>query len=109
MPSKPRRPCTAAGCPREAVYHGKCAIHAKEFERQRGTSTARGYDKEWRKIRAAYLVAHPICEVCGKALATEVHHKNPLPPRGTGTHDWLNLQARCKPCHSRRTLEESVG
>ncbi len=33
---------------------------------------------KWRKLRNKYLSEHPICERCGAALATEVHHRIPL-------------------------------
>jgi 5-methylcytosine-specific restriction protein A len=109
VPIKPQKSCRVAGCPEVSVSHGRCQKHVKQRERERGSAAARGYDREWRRIRAEYLVTHPICEVCKKVPATEVHHKNPLAPRGTGTHDWWNLEARCKPCHSRRTMMEFVG
>jgi 5-methylcytosine-specific restriction protein A len=57
----------------------------------------------WRKIRAAFLAANPLCEVCqGEGRLTPamlVHHKRKL--TSGGTNDWTNLQALCTECHSR--------
>jgi len=32
----------------------------------------------WSKIRAAHLVTHPVCQVCGSSKRLEVHHKIPF-------------------------------
>lgn len=65
----------------------------------------------WKDLRARYLGAHPLCEICEAqgltALATEVHHKIPI---GSETsyagmrrlaYDVNNLQALCHDCHER--------
>lgn len=59
----------------------------------------------WRKLREAYLMAHPICEKCHKELATEVHHivpistqNDPLKMKEIGFNA-ENLQALCSKCH----------
>lgn len=63
----------------------------------------------WRKLRAKYLTAHPLCEECearGLAVcAKEVHHITPI-ETGTDFHDmetlaydYNNLQALCHACH----------
>ena len=28
----------------------------------------------WQKLRKAKLMANPVCEICGKEMATQVHH-----------------------------------
>lgn len=81
-------------------------MHAKERRRERKKSEM-DYGKNWQKIRAEYLKVNPICQDCKQAIATEVHHKRAL--RHGGTHDWSNLKALCKGCHSRRTLKGGVG
>ena len=62
---------------------------------------------QWRKLRNGYLMSQPICEICGKALAEEVHHVQS--PFEDGLDDLTrlyrltnpeNLQALCKDCHS---------
>ena len=107
MPYKPRRPCSYPGCP--ALVDGRyCPAHQKEIDQrynqyQRDPATATRYGVEWRRIRERFLVAHPLCELCrqdGRLTPAEhVHHILPL-DRG-GTNDEANLQALCRPCHSR--------
>jgi 5-methylcytosine-specific restriction protein A len=69
---------------------------------QRDPLSRKRYDYRWSKIRAAYLAAHPLCELCqlcGRLTpAVLVHHKNPL--AAGGTHDTENLQALCVTCHN---------
>ena len=63
----------------------------------------------WRRIRKAYLMEHPLCEVCSElgkvTYATECHHhneiadaQNPLEAKDRA-FDSNNLVAVCKPCH----------
>lgn len=62
--------------------------------------------QKWRNIRLAYLMSHPLCEVCMRnnktTPAEDVHHKETF----TDKKDWQryaydsnNLQALCKRCH----------
>ncbi len=106
MPCKPLRPCSVVGCPRPATVGGKCAGHAAQQERQRGSAAARGYGQRWRRIRDKYLAAHPWCVRCG-ARATDVDHIRPR--RQGGSDDDSNLQALCHACHSAKTMRQSVG
>lgn len=109
MPRKPARPCSHPGCPE--LTHGRfCPAHAKvEDERyrrwQRDPKINKRYNHRWRKIRNAYINQHPICEDCLEAgrytPAQEVHHVVPL--EHGGSHDFENLRALCKPCHSRQS------
>lgn len=109
MPVKPARPCSRPGCPN--LTHARfCEAHAKaEDERyrkwQRDPKINRRYGARWRKIRTAYITAHPLCEDCLAAgrytPAQEVHHVIPL--EHGGTHDQANLRSLCKPCHSRQS------
>lgn len=66
--------------------------------------------RRWRRLRAAYLSAHPICEDCEQAgrttIATEVHHIRPIEERAGRPDDMqelafnpCNLRALCKACH----------
>ena len=69
-------------------------------------------DKRWKKLRAAYLQAHPLCEMCQSvgsvghvSAAVDVHHKVPVETAQTINemeklaYNWDNLQALCIPCH----------
>lgn len=107
MPRKPPTPCSYPRCPR--LTHGRyCDEHAKLAEHnyrryERDPEIDRRYGRQWRKIRARYVAEHPLCEQCQKedrlTPTQEVHHILPL-SKG-GTHDFDNLMALCKPCHSR--------
>lgn len=104
MPFKAPRPCAWPGCP-ELTYGRFCPGHVRQYERERGSSTQRGYDRRWREIRDRILRERPICEDCAMDRATEVHHIIPKRYGGTDTPD--NLMSLCKSCHSRRTIAGS--
>lgn len=110
-------PCRVRSCPNVATDHGYCDEHQdqaqhqesdrrRQHDRQRLSSTQRGYDARWRKVRAMALARQPLCCDCQRAgrttAATEVHHID-----GNPRHNAFdNLMPLCKRCHSRRTLEE---
>jgi 5-methylcytosine-specific restriction protein A len=113
MPNKPRTPChyrnCANLCPNGEYY---CDEHKdkarKEYEHyHRGYKPSERYGYTWRKIRQAYVQAHPLCEEClKKGILTpvqEVHHIVPLGEGGT--NDFSNLMSLCKSCHSAITLK----
>jgi 5-methylcytosine-specific restriction protein A len=113
MPHKPKKPCAHPGCPKltDARF---CPAHAKrdarEYEKyRRDPETRRRYGAAWRRIRARYISAHPLCELCEKGgritPAQEVHHILPL-AKG-GSHAEENLMALCSSCHSKITLTEN--
>ncbi|WP_242984921.1 HNH endonuclease signature motif containing protein [Clostridium sp. 2-1] len=83
-------------------------LEAKRYNRYgRDPESNKRYGRSWAKIRAAYLSAHPLCEVCkaeGRLTPAElVHHRRRL--TDGGTNDWSNLQALCQECHSRLHAE----
>ena len=107
MPFKPQKPCAQPGCP-ALTRERYCGAHKRaDMNRynhhQREPETAKRYDGCWKKIRAAFLAAHPLCEMCeadGRLTpATIVHHKRKLSEGGTNDSD--NLQSLCAECHSR--------
>jgi 5-methylcytosine-specific restriction protein A len=115
MPSKPKHPCNYPGCPELAVtrYCDKhTQITAKQYNEQRGSATARGYDSRWQKARKVYLAKHPLCEcneckTMGRLLpATVVDHI--IPHKGNKGLFWdqANWQAMSKKCHDRKTARE---
>ena len=112
MPRKPKRPCSYPQCPAltEGLY---CEKHEKLITAHynkygRDPETQKRYGATWRRIRAAYVAKHPLCEKCwAKGMITpvqEVHHIVPLSQGGTHGDD--NLMALCKACHSRITAKE---
>ena len=79
---------------------------------------SRGYGAEWDKIRALVLERDgELCQPClatGRpTMATQVDHKTPkAKAKRMGWSDAKidhprNLQAICKPCHERKTTEET--
>ena len=77
------------------------------YDAQRPSSTARGYDGEWRRLRAAFLVAHPLCCVvgCGKP-ATDADHIADVRRHPDLRLAWSNLRPYCHPHHSQRTARD---
>ncbi len=89
--------------------------HARTHEQARGNATARGYDRQWRNARAAFLASHPVCECddCTRTgqllLATVVDHRTPH--RGDSALFWdeANWQAMSKAHHDAKTAREVNG
>lgn len=106
-------PCREPGCPAAAMDRGYCADHAQparrlrylSYDRSRGTSSQRGYDARWRRIRKLVLAERPLCVDCDRAgrvtMANEVHHID----YNSRNNNPANLMPLCKSCHSRRTAE----
>ena len=61
MPTRPRSPCSATGCPNlnPCPIHGRQAEQA--YDQRRGAAAQRGYDARYRRWRELVLAAHPIC------------------------------------------------
>ena len=104
MPYRAARPCAFPGCPNlvrdpnRRYCHEHQSFEWKRQNARRGSSTQQGYGAEWRKIRDEYLAEHPVCERCGRAKATIVHHI--VPKREGGSDDPINLMAVCSLCHA---------
>jgi 5-methylcytosine-specific restriction protein A len=112
MPHKAKHLCSYPGCA-ELVDGRFCEVHKKQEQTfynkfRRNPETNKRYGSKWRKIRAAYISAHPLCEECkaqGRLVAAqEIHHIVPLSEGGT--NEWANLRALCKSCHSMITAKE---
>ena len=106
---KALRPCKHPGCP-ELTRETYCEAHkteARDYERNRGSASARGYDKRWEKFRLYYLKHNPLCVDHldrGECVpATEVHHIKKLRYYPELKYDNDNLMALCHECHSKRT------
>lgn len=121
MPFAPAKPCVRSGCRSLAVDGGRyCKKHTeaekkqtKRYDKQRGSSCKRGYDRKWQKYRKRYLAVHPVCVRCEKmgriTPATVVDHIEPH--RGDYDLFWDlgNHQAMCKRCHDIKTATEDGG
>src|SRR5689334_15174247 len=77
----------------------------------RRTPAERGYDTLWRKVRAAYVADHPLCEDCLDEGVTnpeyiEVDHVIPIHVRPDRRLDMTNLRSRCRRHHKLKTDED---
>ncbi len=112
MPRRPPLPCVAAGCGALVDGGGRCPKHTSErqaaYDRARGSSSARGYGRRWRKLRAFILASEPLCRDCSAhgrvTAATDVDHI--VSKRRGGTDDPCNLQPLCGSCHASKTALE---
>ena len=113
MPARSLRPCAAPGCT-ALVVTGRCEVHRAADRRAqdaaRGSTTERGYDWQWRKLRVAFLRAHPLCQCdeCreGELLVTVaevVDHREPIEDRPDLRLDWSNLRSMSKAHHDAHT------
>lgn len=108
MPQLAPIPCIRPGCPnmRPCPTHSRKLFDGpkrKEYDHHRGSAASRGYGPQWRKVRQAYLAAHPICAICGHSVAVEVDHIEPHRGDISKFWDFSKLQGLCKSCHSRKT------
>jgi len=77
--------------------------------RPRLSPSKRGYDTDWKRLRLWFLRRNPLCLHCKEqgelTPATEVDHIKPINDGGDRL-DHMNLQALCKSCHSRKTVQD---
>ena len=82
-------------------------VRIKDLERRkrRPSTSKRGYDSNWRKVRKFILFQEPLCRFCKKngrvEAATVVDHITPIEKRPDLRLEASNLQPLCKPCHDR--------
>lgn len=101
-----------------AWYKDKKEVN-KQYDKQRGTRTARGYNNDWLRAREAWLNIHPLCECCkaygcqccadgsGVTAGKVVDHI--IPHKGDMKLFWdrSNWQSLCVPCHNSKTAREN--
>ena len=96
MPNKPK---TFRMRPKQAAPENRPSAHA------------RGYDRNWQRLRELVLNDEPLCRACAKngltVAAEHVDHDTPL--TAGGTNDRSNLIPLCHSCHSRKTAERDGG
>ena len=115
MPQRPPKGCRKHGCTHLTTEtHGYCKEHHQlaswgQWQKERGSSTQRGYGYAWQKLRKVVLIRDKyLCQVCLKAgrltSATTVDH---ILGKAAGGMDELdNLQSLCDPCHHQKTAEK---
>ena len=114
MPSKPLRPCVVHGCRGFSTGNGYCNDHQdiyqekkreqhRKLDNKRGSSTQRGYDGQWRKVRRLKFLDNPLCEWCEAnglvVAAQEIHHKIPIKEAPEKRLEMDNLESLCRACH----------
>ena len=84
-------------------------IKKRNYDKNRETSTKRGYDRRWRKARRAFLVKNPLCIECleGGQVKEAIIVDHIIPHRGDKSLFWdkNNWQVLCKRCHDRKTAK----
>jgi len=114
--------CSKPGCSKLVAF-GKSRCDKHPYERRlvasRNDNHSRPpyhklYDKQrWRKLRAAYIARHPLCEICFKLdqikEARVVDHVEPHRGNEQLFYDNDNLMALCVPCHNRKTAAQDGG
>ena len=106
MPTAPLNQCAETGCNELTARH-RCPAHTSDQAKQYKARSSDVYDTaRWRALRRSVLLHHPMCQTYGcRSLAVHVDHIVAL---RDGGDPWSrsNLQALCKPCHSRKTAHE---
>jgi hypothetical protein len=55
--------------------------------------------REYHRLHGAWLLAHPVCEICRAKRSTQVHHsKGRIGNRLNATEDWIAI---CSFCHEK--------
>jgi len=74
---------------------------------ERGSASARGYDRLWQAFRRTVLADHPLCADCQAenrlTPATELHHLAKLRARPDLRLEPTNVRPLCQSCHAIRT------
>lgn len=117
---RPKSICKHPACGKLIDMVGYCDKHQAiqnklDAERRNNRYSNHGnmYGSEWRKIRAVFLKANPLCVECfSKGFITPANVVDHIKPhKGNKNLFWdeSNYQALCKPCHDRKTATEDGG
>ena len=106
-----------AGVEAPAMYRHPGARSKRDRDRDadkvRGTSTDRGYDATWSRLRRMHLNEHPYCARCwskGRTVEADmVDHVVPISVDPSRRLDPDNLQSLCWPCHNRDKQREDAA
>ena len=82
---------------------GKKANNNKFYGRD--TAHSRGYTHKWRKLRLIKLKDNPVCEICNREWATDVHHVNKVSDGHPVLCAVADLRSLCHFCHSEVTAK----
>ena len=103
----PLRICNYPGC-KKLTRSSYCPEHThevkqarrREYDQRRGSSSQRGYDAIWQKLRKLVIHNHPACQQCGSEKNLMVHHIKPIEAGGNPL-DEDNCMVLCRDCHER--------
>ena len=108
MPRRLKHLCNHAGCPNLTLTRF-CPEHTidtrRRYDAERGSSSKRGYDRTWKRVRLLYIQAHPICEDCEDqgviTPADLVDHVIPIKEGGSRL-SFDNLRSQCNDHHEKK-------
>ena len=106
MPTKPPYAHSAA---RPVSTARRAYDRRRAADPQLAAAAALRNSAAWQHLRAHFLARHPICGACGAALATQVHHLQPVGKRPDLALVWENLAPVCSACHARCNANERAG
>ena len=113
MAQSSQRPCGKPGCVK--LVRGKrfCAAHTRETRSGSYAQRAGVPRADWEAVRRSVLAANPFCAAClqrGEHTAScVVDHIRPHKGDLALFFDSANLQALCKRCHDRKTVNDDGG
>lgn len=85
-------------------------LNRKDYSRNRNTEKRKlrmkvYQSKKWNDIKNAHLMQYPVCEICNKELAEDVHHIETFLIDNSidldKAFDPDNLLSVCKTCHGK--------
>jgi len=112
MPRRIKHLCNNPGCPKLTLDRF-CPEHTKKvrsrYDAERGSSSKRGYDRTWKRVRLLYIQEHPLCEDCEDrgfiTPADLVDHVIPI-SEGGDRLNFNNLRSLCTADHENKHKHE---
>jgi 5-methylcytosine-specific restriction enzyme A len=115
VPDLLKKRCGFRGCSnttRKRYCDEHAALATRMYDRNRGSTTERGYDSAWERV--AEHRRHLDCGLCQACLAEGLVTASPIVDHIIPLHvrpDWRleigNTQVLCHPCHTRKTSEDT--
>ena len=111
MAQRPLKPCAERGCPALTRSGSRCQAHVRAHAIKRASSTARGYDRQWRGVAAQAIREQPWCTDCLHPGSPDNpltgDHIIPLSQGGQSIRS--NCVVRCRRCNSKRGNRPAGG
>ena len=115
MPDLLKKRCGFRGCPnttRQRYCDEHAALATRMYDRNRGSTTERGYDSDWERVAEhRRQLDCGLCQACinvGLVIASPiVDHIIPLHVRPDWRLEINNTQVLCHPHHTRKTSEDT--